>query len=78
MRRKEMEPHRPGGCEVLLPRIVKRDIEVRPVVESRAGDGAVVNRETERLHEMERNAQPDAEAAYRTRVVRYLRAEKDD
>ena len=63
--------------KIFFPRVVKRYVEMRPVVESRAGDRAVVEREAEWLYEMERHAQPDAKPADCTRIVRNLRAKED-
>jgi hypothetical protein len=51
-----MESLRLLGGKVVIPRVVKRNVKMRPIVESRTGDRTVVKRKAERLFEMKRNA----------------------
>ena len=78
MRRKEKESLWFCRGKILFPSVVNCHIEMRPVVETRAGDIAVVESEAERPDEMKRHSQPYAEPTYRPRVMRDFRAKKDD
>ena len=71
---------RSGLCrrKILIPSVVKHDVEMRPVVETCAGDVAVVEGEAEGSYEMKRHAQPHAESAYRPCIVRDFRTQEDD
>ena len=51
-------------------------LEVRPVVEARARDGLVVEMETERPHQVESHAEPDAQSADGPRVVGDFRSQE--
>ena len=76
MRRQELEPPWARRGEVVVPGVVQRHVEMRPVVKAGAGYRTVVQREPKRPDKVERHAQPDAQAPYRARVVRYLGTEK--
>jgi len=76
--REEMEAPRLDGREIVLPCVVYHEVEMRPVVQPRPRDIAVVERESERPHEVERNAQPHAQPSDGARVVRNLRPHQDN
>ena len=77
-KREEEDALRPLGREIVLPRVVDRLLEMRPVVESRPGDGLVVELEAERTHQVQLHAESDAEPSNRPRVVRNLGTEEHD
>ena len=76
--REEEDALRPLGREIVLPRVVDRLLEMRPVVESRPGDGLVVELKAERTHQVQLHAESDAEPSDRPRVVRNLGTEEHD
>ena len=78
MRRKEKESRWVCRGKILLPSVVNRHVEMWPVVETCAGNVAVIESKAKRPNKMKRHSQPHAEATYRPRVMRDFRAKKDD
>ena len=58
--REEEQPLGLCRSKIIIPRVVKRHVEMRPVVKPRPGYRTVVKREAERFDEMKRYAKPDA------------------
>ena len=62
----------------LVPVCVHGHVEALPVPEARAPEGALVQREAERPHEVQARARDYARASYVPRVGRYLRRHEHD